>query len=224
MKARSKILYNKIISLLDSNIVEATKEMSKLDSNAKEEFNLYLTNRVMHVESAKYRGRVIEMSVYLENVLARFLSYYFASENKREILNSMVFDRMDLQRKLNTLKSIIKTNHPKVWKREQSKLKRIDKLISFRNNLAHSVLNSTYEGKNKLMEKVKKLESTGSNMKQLDEIEYGYFDNHSWVVKIFNVDELNKYLSEIHESIDLIEEIGNELIENYDRLTVSKLS
>lgn len=214
--------FDQIIQLLKSNSPLAKEAMGKIYPDQIDEFNLYLSNIVLHEESARYRGKVIEMSIYLENILAWFLSYYFAVEEKRELLNSIVFDRMDLNVKLNKVKTIIKVNHSKLWVQYRTKIKKIDKLISFRNDLAHSVLNSTLEGKSNLISKVKQLEDVGNEMIHLDEIEYGYFDNHSWVFHSVTVNEINDYIKNMNESIELIEELGVEIIPNYKRYTIRK--
>jgi hypothetical protein len=173
----------------------------------------------LHTESARYRGRVVEMSIYLELILANVLSQYFAKNEKKELLNSMVFDRMDIQKKLNTFKNIVKTQHLEIWKTEQSNLKKIDKLISFRNNIAHSILNSSPKYLEKIRKKVNEMTKEGKSANHLDEIEFGFYENHKWIFKTIKYLEIEEYHKGMYDGVSHIENIGKKIIPNYE-LTV----
>jgi hypothetical protein len=217
---KEKETFDRILNLINSdNFPKVMTEMKKLDSKTKDRLNLYLANRTLHTESARYRGRVVEMSIYLELNLANLLSQYFAKDEKKELLNSMVFDRMDLQRKLNTLKNILKTQHLEIWKAEQLNLKKIDKLISFRNNIAHSVLNSSPEYSEKIRKKVNQMTKEGKTANHLDEIEFGFYENHQWIFKTIKYSEVGEYHKGIYNGISNIENIGKQIIPNFESTT-----
>ena len=224
MNTHDEARYIKIINLLRTNERLAMIEMNKLSQEELLEFNRFHINIVLHEESGNYRGKVIGLSIYLENVLANLLSYYFANEVRRQLMNSIIFDRMDLQKKLNTLKTILKVNHQSLWKKESNRIKAIDKLIAFRNDMAHSVLNSTNEYESHLMDKVKKWNEENSDIQRLDEFEVGYFRDHKWVNKRIKVEQINDYIEKMKTAIDFVDELGFQLVDNYARITVKKIT
>mgnify|MGYP003635777401 FL=1 len=191
-------------------------EIKKLNPDSIERLHQYLANRTLHTESARYRGRVVEMSIYLELVLAKILSKYFATSEKVGLLNSMVFDRMYLQRKLNTLKTILKTQYPNIWRKENINFKKLDKLIIFRNNIAHSVLNSSPEYSKKIREQSMEFIKKGKKDKFLDGIEFGFYENHNWVFKNIKWNEIEAYHKGIYNGINKIEDIGKQIIPEYE--------
>tara|TARA_R110000751_G_scaffold306669_1_gene425853 strand:+ start:653 stop:1318 length:666 start_codon:yes stop_codon:yes gene_type:complete len=209
--------FERILKLINSDLPKAILETNKLDLKDRDRLNQFLANRTLHTESARYRGRVVEMSIYLEFVLANLLSQYFAKEEKMELLNSIVFDRMDLQRKLNTLKIILKTQHVNIWKAENPNLKKIDKLITFRNNIAHSVLNSSPEYFQKISKMVEQLNKQGKEADFLEEIEFGFFENNKWILKAIKWSEIEDYHKGIYDGISTIENIGKQIIADYEQ-------
>jgi len=208
--------FNRILELINTDIRKAVTETNKLDPKSRDRLKHFLAHSTLHTESARYRGRVIEVSIYLELTLAQILSNYFAKKDKIELLNSIVFDRMDLQRKLNTLKSILKLEHASIWKKELQNIKKIDTLISFRNNLAHSVLNSSPEYLKKISEKVGLLSSKGIVANHLDEIELGFYENNNWVYKKIKWSEIEEYHREIYNAIGKIQSIRKQITPDYE--------
>jgi hypothetical protein len=219
LEEKEQKVFEKILKLINEDFQNAILEIKKLDSETKERLSKFLSNRTLHTESARYRGRVVEMSIYLELVLANILSQYFAKDEMKELLNSMVFDRMDLQRKFNNFKNIVKTQHKDIWKIEQSSLKKIDKLITFRNNIAHSVLNSSPEYSEKVKKKINKLTAEGKKINHLDEIEFGYYENQKWIFKAIKWSEVNEFHKGIYDGINQIERIGKIIITNYESIS-----
>ena len=217
MRNKENQIFARITNLINSDdFSKAVAEINKLDADTKDRLDRYIANTTLHTESSRYRGRVVEMSIYLELILANVLSQYFAKDDKKELLNSMVFDRMDLQRKLNIFKKIVKTQHLELWKSEQTNLKKIDNLITFRNNIAHSVLNSSPEYLDSIRKKVNQLTSEGKLATHLDEIEFGYFENQEWIYRPVKWTEIEKYYKGVFEGVNKIESIGGKIIPNYD--------
>lgn len=216
LSPEQKQKFNEIRNLISSNEMHlAANEMGKLTPQTRDRCHMYLANNMLLTESARYRGRVIEMSINLELVLANILSQYFAAEAKIELLNSMVFDRMDLQKKLNILKSILKTKHVDIWKKEQLHLKSIGKLIFFRNDIAHSHLDSTQKYLDTLKKKVDLMISKGIYQENLEEIQLSFFENHKWVSKKVKWQDIVKYHKGIYNGVNKIDYIGNQIISKY---------
>jgi len=208
-------LFERLMHLINTDMQAAVIQSRNLTEEQKVNFQSFLANRTLHSESARYRGRVIEMSIYLEMIIANVLSNYFGKEDKISLLNSMIFDRMDLQRKLNTFKSILKNQHPAIWRKENTAIKKIDKLIAFRNNLAHSMLNSTSEYTNKLKEKMDSMTEQGKIVEKMEEIEFGFYENHQFVFKPITWEEVNAYHKGIMDALKKIEEIAHQIIKDY---------
>lgn len=124
---------------------DAIAQMISLTGEDKEHASYLLAMNFLYSESSKYRGKAIDVMIFLEMSLSQILSNYFVEDNtsKASLLNSFVFDRMMLSAKFNLFKRILKTKHETVWKEYHQEVKEIGELLEFRNNLAHSMLNSS---------------------------------------------------------------------------------
>lgn len=216
MKPSNEPSLKDVISLLHRDFSAGRVAAKSLNEEEYRHFQHYLSSLILHSEAAQYRGKVVEMSIYLEAVMAKVLSCYFGAKDKLGVLNSIVFDRMDLQMKINKFKTILKILHSDVWKREMRLIKEIDKHIAFRNNLAHSILNSTREYDNEFRKKIDDFIKGESNEKKIDQVEFGYFDNHKFVYTAITRENVEQYHQSMIQVIKDIERIAKEIIPDYE--------
>ncbi len=184
--------------------------IAHLSKEEKEQFIYLTTVNFLFSQSAKYRGKVIDITIILEMLLAQILSKYFTNDEEKEItINSFVFDRMQLSSKFNLLKKILKIKHIKVWKKYQKDLKEIGELIEFRNNLAHSVLDSSEVYIESLKEKGINLAKT--NKGDLEEIQIGYLQDEDYKYEKITKKQVDDFYSNCYAKIELLEDIANEI-------------
>lgn len=201
----------KIISGISNRNLEDAMEFSKLNNNEKEQFNYLLTMNFLFSQSAKFRGKVIDITIFLEMTLGQILADYFAKDSiKSTTLNAYVFDRMQLSLKFNLFKKILKNKHLKIWNKFQKELKEISELIDFRNNLAHSMLDSSEEYINSILKKAKELKFEQAN---LNEIQINYFTDNDFKEEKIKQTQIDDYYTNCSKKIKLIQEIAKLLEE-----------
>jgi hypothetical protein len=80
-----------------------------------------------------------------------FLENIFVKDKKKNtLLKSVILDRQNFSSKITWIKKILKIEHTEIYKKYESDLKEISRLIDFRNNLAHSILDSGEEFLNEI--------------------------------------------------------------------------
>jgi len=123
-----------------------------LAAEDKEDFMSLLTINFLFSQSSKFRGKAIDIAIMLEAMLVEFLGKYFCKEDKKKntLLKSVILDRQNFSSKITWIKKILKIEHTEIYKKYESDLKEISRLIDFRNNLAHSILDSGEEFLNEI--------------------------------------------------------------------------
>jgi|688.fasta_scaffold886247_1 hypothetical protein len=123
-----------------------------LAAEDKEDFMSLLTINFLFSQSSKFRGNAIDIAIMLEAMLVEFLGKYFCKEDKKKntLLKSVILDRQNFSSKITWIKKILKIEHTEIYKKYESDLKEISRLIDFRNNLAHSILDSGEEFLNEI--------------------------------------------------------------------------
>lgn len=94
-------------------------------------------------ERARYlRGRFLNSVAVIEHDIAAILTAYFctADETKRELFFSDIAGGMLLKAKRELLVKIVKRDYPRYWDENGQFLKDLEKIQTFRNKLAHSVV------------------------------------------------------------------------------------
>lgn len=109
-------------------------------------------------ERARYiRGRFLNHVAVIEREIALILTDYFCrdDEEKRELFFTAVITApfFSLSSRKDLLLKIIKNDYPGYWKKYSQTLKRLDEIISFRNKLAHSVVDVSEEALARPLEK-----------------------------------------------------------------------
>ncbi len=99
-------------------------------------------------EKARYmRGRFLNLVAVIERDIAIILTEYFCTEdeNKRELFFEKVTEKLSLQKKKAVLIDIVKSDYPLFWNENKEILNQIEKIQTFRNKLAHSVIDVSDE-------------------------------------------------------------------------------
>src|SRR5262245_32793458 len=96
-------------------------------------------------EQARYvRGRFLNFVAVIERDIALLLTDYFCTSDptKREIFFKHVVTSpsFTLRAKKEVLFRILRTDYPQFWAENSDTLKRLDEIMTFRNRLAHSVV------------------------------------------------------------------------------------
>jgi hypothetical protein len=102
---------------------------------------------LLHVKAREYRGRFLNYIACIEHDMASLLTEYFCIDNSevKEFFFERVACRLTLEEKRNILVDIVKVNHPTYFEEHRSFLNDIQQLQSFRNKLAHSILDVSDE-------------------------------------------------------------------------------
>lgn len=157
---------------------------------------------------------MIESCVAIEMNLAQLLSAYFTEEEstKYHILNSMVFDRMSLNEKIKKVKSILLKYHPNINKKYKGNLSNIEKLVKFRNELAHSLLSLTKDNiKNHSIHTDEVLSKNG----YINELEYfimSFYSDEELVSKKIKFKDIVRSIDSMLNENKVVMNIKNELI------------
>lgn len=201
----------KIISGISKGDIANAMGMIGLNSKEKDQFMYLTTMNFLFSQSAKFRGKVIDITVFLEMVIAQILSKYFTeSEEKESLLNSFVFDRMQLSVKFNLIKKIVRTSHPNLWKKYQRDLKEIESLIDYRNNLAHSMLDSSEDYITSLMNKTKNVAM--GNKENIEEIQVGFYKDGDLKNEKVTQKQVDEYYTKCSKKIEILQSLSKELI------------
>jgi len=107
----------------------------------------YAAARVLHARAREYRGQFLNLIACIEHEIAHILTEYFclADPMVRELFFDRIACRFSLEEKRTVLISMIKQEHPSFFKENSQYLNDIKELQSFRNKLAHSILDVSDE-------------------------------------------------------------------------------
>lgn len=200
-----------IVKKLSSHDSTWMIDYDKLSKDDRVKLNHMVTISLLYTQSAKFRGKAIDISIFFETALSMFLASYFCSDkDKRSRLNSYVFDRMPLTTKFNLLKKLLKLNHQELWNEHRAALKRCSKLIEFRNDIAHSMLDSSSEYATKLREEYSK-GPEHSRTQKADKIQISYFENNDLKTKEITRTQIDKFYKDMYKQIELLQNIQSAL-------------
>lgn len=205
-----------IVSKIFAGDPSVAADIEKLTPYEANQLDHMFAMQFLFSESAKYRGRVIDITIFLEMALAITLSKYFSEQNqkKESLLNAYIFDRMPLGQKLTLLKNILKDAHPELSSKYSKDLSEISRLIEFRNNIAHSMLNSTPAYLSKISEKLKKLRTQGypkDNRDEFLEIEITYYQNGKVINRRITRNDIDTHHTSCIEKVAWLEQLRQEL-------------
>lgn len=101
-------------------------------------------------ERARYlRGRFLNSVAVIERKIGLILTSYFCTsdEDKQHLFFTRVIGApaFSLNSKKDVLIRIVKSDYPQYWSDNQEWLKALDKIMEFRNKLAHSVVDVSEE-------------------------------------------------------------------------------
>lgn len=96
----------------------------------------------LHALAREYRGRFLNSVAAIEHDIARLLTEYFCTSDpfKQELFFERIACRQSLEEKRNLLVDIVKNDYPHYWEENGQFLKDLQEIQTFRNRLAHSVL------------------------------------------------------------------------------------
>lgn len=205
-----------IVSRIFSGDQTVAIEIEKLTPYEANQLDLIYAMHFLFSESAKYRGRVIDITIFLEMTLSTVLSKFFSESNqkKESLLNAYVFDRMPLSQKLNLLKNILKDSHTELSNKYSKDMAEIGRLIEFRNNIAHSMLNSSPDYIGKISERLKKIRIASSQQINTDvflEIEITYYQNGKVINKRITRNDIDNHHNSCLEKVNWLQRLLQEL-------------
>ncbi|MBP9854379.1 MAG: hypothetical protein KBD53_05890 [Candidatus Omnitrophica bacterium] len=100
--------------------------------------------QLIHENARQYRGSFLNLIACIEHDIAHLLTDYFCTicPDKRRIFYEEIVTEefFSLYRKKNVLIKIVKVDYPRYWNDKKDFLKTFDKVLEFRNKLAHSVV------------------------------------------------------------------------------------
>jgi len=102
----------------------------------------YLKVKEIHEKARQHRGRFLNSVACIESKISRILTVYFCADNKekQELFFETMLIVLSLEQKKALLIKIIKKDYPRFYKENQRILKDLDNVQTFRNKLAHSVI------------------------------------------------------------------------------------
>lgn len=108
-------------------------------------------------EKARYlRGRFLNSVAVIERDIALILTDYFCTvdEEKRKLFFKRIATGhfFSLKVKKDVLFEIVRSDYPSYWKENKEELKYLDKIIEFRNKLAHSIVDVSDEALSRPLE------------------------------------------------------------------------
>lgn len=108
-------------------------------------------------EKARYlRGRFLNSVAVIERDIALILTDYFCTvdEEKRKLFFKRIATGhfFSLKVKKDVLFEIVRSDYPRYWTENKAELKYLDKIIEFRNKLAHSIVDVSDEALSRPLE------------------------------------------------------------------------
>lgn len=99
----------------------------------------------VHEQARYFRGRFLNTIAVIEHDIAIILTLYFCTEDeqKRELFFSEIAGRMTLNAKKDLLVKIVKQDYPSYWKDDGQLLTTLSDIQTFRNKLAHSIVDAS---------------------------------------------------------------------------------
>ena len=96
----------------------------------------------VHERARQIRGRFLNHIAVIEHDIASLLTSYFCTEDtsKQELFFTRVAGRMSLEEKRVLLTEIVKLDYPRYWEEHAEFLRDLQQLQTFRNKLAHSIV------------------------------------------------------------------------------------
>jgi hypothetical protein len=107
----------------------------------------YKAARRLHEQARQYRGRFLNSVACIEHDLARLLTDYLCSpdESKRILFYENVATKFSLEEKKRLLLKIVEADYPNYWEEHEGILKSLSEIQTFRNKLAHSIIDVSDE-------------------------------------------------------------------------------
>ena len=103
-----------------------------------------LFSRKIHERARYLRGKFLNTVAVIERDIALIITDYFCNSDtqKRELFFRSIVTAsfFSLRTKIEVLRIIVKNDYPRFWQRNNKALNILDKIIKFRNKLAHSVV------------------------------------------------------------------------------------
>ena len=96
--------------------------------------------KVIHEKARYYRGRFLNFVACIEHDIAHILTEYFCTidPGKRKIFYENIATFFNLNKKKNILIKIVQADYPHYWEEHWEVLSAFQKILEFRNQLAHS--------------------------------------------------------------------------------------
>lgn len=121
--------------------------------NNEDDVKLYNVQKI-HEKARYYRGRFLNHVAVIEHELAKLLTEYFCNYNKekQELFFENIAEEFTLEKKKVLIFKIVQKDYPEYWKDNKNFLTRLDKIQSFRNKLANSIVDVSEEALNRPIE------------------------------------------------------------------------
>ena len=119
---------------------QATAKFSALMQRVGETLNQLNQRLEKSLEiDAQIRGKILIYSIAVETSLDEFLASYFCRDPEtKKLFQSTILKGLNLPRKIDTVDTILKRNHPDLHKEHSSLKGNLKEILERRNKLAHS--------------------------------------------------------------------------------------
>jgi len=106
--------------------------------------DLMSANRKIHEKANFYRGLFLNRVAVIDSTISTMLANYFCPTDKRkwQLLRSKALSN-SIQRKKELLFEIVQKDYPDYWNDHKEHLEPLTEIIKFRNQLAHSMLDTS---------------------------------------------------------------------------------
>lgn len=105
--------------------------------------------KLIHEKARYYRGRFLNSVACIEHDIAHILTDYFCTFDlgKRKIFYDDIVTRgfFTLNRKKDVLMKIVQLDYPRYWKKHKEVFSTFKKILEFRNQLSHSIVDVSDE-------------------------------------------------------------------------------
>jgi len=121
---------------------EKMAEVKKLDENSA--LDRQLTR--LWKQARDVRGLFLEQAIFIENLIGDIISWHFCpDEDRRNLFFSLIINNPDFtfSSKIKVLRQLLKLRYPELDKKCPEVIKELEKVIKFRNKVAHRMLDSS---------------------------------------------------------------------------------
>jgi len=167
--------------------------------------NLATLNFILS-ESAKFRGKVIDAAIFFEAVITETLGNYFVGGNeskKNTLIKSLVFNRQNISSKISLLRKILQIEHKELYEKYKSDFADADKILIFRNNIAHSVLDTSDKFRKEMVKNP-----------LFDGVKINYYQNAEFKTELITQKIVDNFYSDCYKLIGKFVNLQNELLKN----------